>query len=114
LAVGNVLGELQNTITSGIVSGLNRSFETDLVDPCTETSFQADNLIQIDAAINRGNSGGPLFNASGQLIGMNTLGTTDSENIGLAIPSVVIRTALESFKKIHKSKEPGWGFLLYQ
>jgi serine protease Do len=99
LAVGNVLGELQNTITSGIVSGLNRSFETDLVDPCTETSFQADNLIQIDAAINRGNSGGPLFNASGQLIGMNTLGTTDSENIGLAIPSVVIRTALESFQE---------------
>jgi serine protease Do len=97
IAIGNVLGELQNTVTRGIISGLDRSFETDLVDPCTENSFQADSLIQIDAAINRGNSGGPLFNASGQLVGMNTLGTTDSENIGLAIPSVVIQTILEGF-----------------
>lgn len=98
VAIGNVLGELQNTVTKGIVSGLNRSFETELNDPCTNTNFQADNLIQTDAAINKGNSGGPLFNAAGELIGMNTLGTVDAQNIGLAIPTSTLKTILESFK----------------
>jgi serine protease Do len=97
VAIGNVLGELQNTVTRGIVSGLDRSFETEIKDQCTDTTFQADNLIQTDAAINRGNSGGPLFNASGQLIGMNTLGTVDAQNIGLAIPSRTIKTVLEGY-----------------
>lgn len=97
ITIGNVLGELQNTVTKGIVSGLSRSFETDLKDPCTGGDYQADGLIQTDAAINRGNSGGPLFNASGQLIGMNTLGTTDSENIGLAIPSSTIQNVLQGY-----------------
>jgi S1-C subfamily serine protease len=99
MAIGNVLGELQNTVTSGIVSGLNRDFKTNIVDKCTAQEFQANNLIQIDAAINRGNSGGPLFNSSGQLIGMNTLGTTDAENIGLAIPSVNLKKSIETFNK---------------
>jgi S1-C subfamily serine protease len=97
IAIGNVLGELQNTVSKGIVSGLDRSFETAIKDPCTDTEFQADALIQTDAAINRGNSGGPLFNASGQLIGMNTLGTVDAQNIGLAIPSRTIKTILEGY-----------------
>jgi serine protease Do len=98
IAVGNVLGELQNTITKGIVSGLNRSFETELKDECTQNTFQADNLIQTDAAINRGNSGGPLFNASGQLIGMNTLGTVDAQNIGLAIPTRILQNVLQGYQ----------------
>ncbi len=97
LAIGNVLGELQNTVTKGIISGLNRNFQTALKDDCTGTDFQADNLIQTDAAINRGNSGGPMFNSSGELVGMNTLGTTDAQNIGLALPSSAIKTALDSF-----------------
>jgi len=97
VAIGNVLGELQNTVTKGIVSGLNRSFETEIVDQCTGQNFQADNLIQTDAAINRGNSGGPLFNSSGQLIAMNTLGTVDAQNIGLAIPSSTIRNVLDGY-----------------
>lgn len=97
VAIGNVLGELQNTVTKGIVSGLNRSFETEITDQCTGLNFQADNLIQTDAAINRGNSGGPLFNSSGQLIGMNTLGTVDAQNIGLAIPSSTIRNVLDGY-----------------
>ena len=97
VAIGNVLGELQNTVTKGIVSGLNRSFETEITDQCTGSNFQADNLVQTDAAINRGNSGGPLFNSSGQLIGMNTLGTVDAQNIGLAIPSATIRNILDAY-----------------
>lgn len=97
VAIGNVLGELQNTVTRGIVSGLNRSFETEIKDQCTGLNFQADNLIQTDAAINRGNSGGPLFNSSGLLIGMNTLGTVDAQNIGLAIPSYVVTNILQAY-----------------
>jgi S1-C subfamily serine protease len=102
IAIGNVLGELQNTVTRGIISGLNRSFQTSLVDQCTNTEFEADSLIQTDAAINRGNSGGPLFNASGQLIGMNTLGTTDAENIGLSIPSSTIKNVVDTFRENEK------------
>lgn len=97
LAIGNVLGQLQNTVTRGIVSGLNRTFNTNLKDPCTNQNFIADNLIQTDAAINRGNSGGPLFNSSGQLIGINTLASDKAENLALAIPSSSIKRSVNSF-----------------
>ncbi len=99
LAIGNALGELQNTVTQGIVSGLSRSLNTSLVDECTNSPVFADGLIQTDAAINQGNSGGPLFDASGQLIGMNTFGTQGAENVGLAIPSNAIVSALNSYRE---------------
>jgi serine protease Do len=97
IAVGNVLGQLQNTVTRGIVSGLNRTFKTSLTDQCTGKRFEADNLIQTDAAINKGNSGGPLFNSSGQLIGVNTLASNEAQNLGLAIPSSSIKNVINSF-----------------
>lgn len=106
IAIGNVLGELQNTVTRGIVSGLNRSFQTTLVDECTGIEFNAEGLIQTDAAINRGNSGGPLFNSMGQLVGMNTLGTTDAENIGLSIASATIKRVYESFYEYNEIRRP--------
>lgn len=102
IAIGNALGELQNTITKGIVSGLDRNFETKLVDNCSQNKFKANGLIQTDAAINKGNSGGPLFNASGHFIGMNTLSTEDSENIGFAVPSLVIQRVLNIFTAKNK------------
>lgn len=85
IAIGSPLG-LQQTVTSGIVSALNRSTE-DLGDNDPNTTLQG--LIQTDAAINPGNSGGPLFNAHGQVIGMNTLiASLNQGNVGLgfAIP----------------------------
>jgi len=97
LAIGNALGEFQNTVTKGIVSGVNRSLNTSLVDECSGQTVVADGLIQTDAAINQGNSGGPLFNASGQVIGMNTFGTQGAENIGLAVPSSIIVSSLSSY-----------------
>lgn len=98
IAIGNTLGELQNTVTKGIVSGLDRSLGQDTpFDSCTGRATLPESLIQTDAAINQGNSGGPLFNASGQLIGMNTYGIPNAQNIGLAIPSVRIRAALDSY-----------------
>jgi S1-C subfamily serine protease len=109
IAVGNTLGELQNTVTQGIISGLSRSLDTDLVDECTNSPVFADGLIQTDAAINQGNSGGPLFDASGQIVGMNTFGTQGAENVGLAIPSNAIVSALNSYRENNVIERPKLG-----
>ena len=84
VAIGNALGELSSSLTVGYVSGINRDITTD---------GTVMNMIQTDAAINSGNSGGPLFNARGEVIGITTAkysGTTSSgasiEGISFAIP----------------------------
>ena len=79
MAVGNPL-DMRNTVTTGIVSAVNREIEDD-----SDTMFS---LIQTDAAINAGNSGGALVNAEGKLIGINTLkmSGTGVEGMGFAIP----------------------------
>ena len=105
IAIGNVLGQLKNSVTRGVVSGLNRTVEfgSRLVDECTNTRVAyTDSLVQTDAAINRGNSGGPLFDSFGRLVGMNTLGTVETQNIGFAIPSNLIVSDLNSFRRFGK------------
>src|SRR5699024_3392078 len=82
-AIGNPLGvELRGTLTDGIVSAINRDVEVD---------GRTMNLIQTNAALNSGNSGGPLINASGQVVGINTIKMSSSysniEGLGFAIPS---------------------------
>nr|WP_300001633.1 trypsin-like peptidase domain-containing protein [Tissierella sp.] len=80
IAIGNPLGlELQRTVTSGIISGLNRTIAID-------RSSVIENLIQTDASINPGNSGGPLLNSKGQVIGINTAKTQGGQGLGFAIP----------------------------
>ena len=93
LAIGNPLSkELSSTLTKGIVSALNRSVET-------ETGVNT-NLIQTDAAINSGNSGGPLINTKGQVVGINTLKASDgAEGIGFAIPINDVKDKIESLSK---------------
>lgn len=108
MAIGNALGELQNTVTKGIISGLNRNLNQPIQDACTGKEVLPDNLIQTDAAINKGNSGGPLFDNTGLLIGMNTYGT-GGENIGLAIPSNRIVSALNSYQANGKIIRPKLG-----
>ena len=84
IAIGNALGEYQNTVTSGIISGSGRS-----VTASDGTGYKTETLtdmIQTDAAINSGNSGGPLVNAAGEVIGINTATSTSAENMGFAIP----------------------------
>ncbi|MGB3024092.1 MAG: trypsin-like peptidase domain-containing protein [Candidatus Saccharimonadales bacterium] len=82
VAIGNALGEFQTTVTSGIVSGINRS-----ITAGDETTYEnLSNLIQTDAAINPGNSGGPLVNINGEVIGINTAVSQGAEGIGFAIP----------------------------
>lgn len=83
IAIGNALGEYKNSVTSGIVSGLGRPI---LASDGEETG-KLDNLIQTDAAINQGNSGGPLLNLTGEVVGMNTAVAEDAQGIGFAIPS---------------------------
>lgn len=82
LAIGNPFGRFQSTLTTGVVSALGRTVQTG------QTTF-IDEAIQTDAAINQGNSGGPLLNSAGQVIGINSAiftptGTT--AGIGFAIP----------------------------
>ena len=79
-AVGNPLGELTYTMTSGIVSALNRRITTD--------ENVTVNMFQIDAAVNNGNSGGPVFNVYGQVIGIVTakFSLGGMEGLGFAIP----------------------------
>jgi len=83
VAIGNALGEFQNTVTSGIISGYGRNVQASGGDSGVESLI---NLFQTDAAINQGNSGGPLVNANGEVIGVNTAVAGDAENIGFAIP----------------------------
>lgn len=81
IAIGNPFGQFQRTLTTGVVSALNRTIQTD--------NKVLRGAIQTDASINRGNSGGPLLDSSGRLIGVNTAifsPTGTSAGVGLAIP----------------------------
>ncbi len=75
-AIGSPLGDFPSSVSFGIVSGLNRALEID--------KYVIDGLIQTDAAINRGSSGGPLINLQGQIIGINTFIIRESEERGIA------------------------------
>lgn len=83
VAIGNALGQYDNTVTSGIVSGTGRPITASSSDGSTE---RLTDLIQTDASINPGNSGGPLVNMTGQVIGINTAVAEDANGIGFAIP----------------------------
>lgn len=84
VAIGNALGQFQNTVTSGIISGYGRSVQAG--DGSGASSESLSDLFQTDAAINQGNSGGPLVNLNGQVIGINTAVAGNAQNIGFAIP----------------------------
>ncbi|MEM6568006.1 MAG: trypsin-like peptidase domain-containing protein [Planctomycetota bacterium] len=87
VAIGSPHGQTY-TVSTGIISGLHR----DVAVPSRQLYFRG--LIQTDASINRGNSGGPLLNIHGELIGINTIMDTQAENIGFAIPVDRVRQVL--------------------
>lgn len=97
IAIGNALGRLDNTVTTGVVSGLGRTVNAG--DPFSGFTEQLDNLIQTDAAINPGNSGGPLLNSAGQVIGLNVATTEGAQNIGFAIPINAVKSIIDEFNK---------------
>lgn len=96
VAIGNALGQFENSVTTGIVSGLGRGVSP--IDPLTGVSEKLDDLIQTDAAINPGNSGGPLVNSAGQVIGINSA-IAEAQNIGFAIKVNVIKQFIDDFNK---------------
>lgn len=104
VAIGNALGEYQNTVTTGIISALGRPV-TAGDETGTETE-QLENLIQTDAAINSGNSGGPLVNLSGEVIGMNTAVASDAQGIGFAIPINDMKGMVKTLLATGKVQKP--------
>lgn len=84
IAIGNPLGTFENSVTTGVVSGLGRQITAG--DAGNQSAEQLNNLIQTDAAINPGNSGGPLIDSGGHVIGINTAVSQNAQGIGFAIP----------------------------
>jgi S1-C subfamily serine protease len=99
IAIGNALGEFRNTVSVGVVSGLQRSITATGAISGTQ---QLSGLIQTDASINRGNSGGPLLNLEGKVMGMNTAVAENAQSIGFAIPSNDVRRVFEMVKTTGK------------
>lgn len=108
IAIGNALGQFQNTVTSGIISGFGRS-----VQAASETGSGSEtlqNLFQTDAAINQGNSGGPLVNINGEVIGINTaVAGGQAQNIGFAIPINDLQGLIKSVLQQGKLLRPYLG-----
>lgn len=104
IAIGNALGQFENTVTSGIISGYGRDLAA--VDGTTTENLQ--NLFQTDAAINPGNSGGPLMNLNGEVIGIN-VAVADAQNIGFAIPINDVKGLIASVEKNGKLERPYLG-----
>lgn len=94
IAIGNALGEFRNTVSAGVISGLLRTI-TATGGGITE---QLEEVIQTDAAINKGNSGGPLLNLYGEVIGVNTAMAVEAENIGFAIPINKVKKDITDIK----------------
>ena len=110
IAIGNALGQYQNTVTSGIISGTGRSLTA------TDSSYQnaetLTDMIQTDAAINSGNSGGPLVNAAGEVIGINTA-VSSGNNIGFAIPISSVKGMLKTILETGEAKRAYAGVSYY-
>ncbi|TSC82732.1 MAG: hypothetical protein G01um101420_90 [Parcubacteria group bacterium Gr01-1014_20] len=104
IAIGNALGLFRNTVSMGIVSGLSRSISAQ-ADPQSPPQ-EMRGLIQTDAAINHGNSGGPLVNLEGDAIGINAAIVFGAQNISFAIPINSAKRDLSDLKKYGHIKRP--------
>ena len=98
VAIGNPLGSLESTITSGIISGVNREV---VIEPSTfrGVSIRFPDAIQTDAAVNPGNSGGPLLNSEGEVVGVNFAGVRGVENIAFAIPAEYLQEFITELRE---------------
>lgn len=104
IAIGNALGEFRNTVSVGVISGLGRTISASgqgMVEVLED-------VIQTDAAINQGNSGGPLLNLKGEIIGINSATVYGAQNIGFAIP---INKAKKDIEQIQQKGKISYPFL---
>ncbi len=106
VAIGNSLGEFQNTVSKGVISGLKRNLS---VGGFSQQRGFLDKVIQTDAAINPGNSGGPIVNLTGQAVGVNVAMAFGAENIGFAIPINEAKLVYESVRETGKIIRPQLG-----
>ncbi|MFH0951329.1 MAG: trypsin-like peptidase domain-containing protein [bacterium] len=106
MAIGNALGKYQNSVTKGIVSGLSRNI---IASDKNGKSVSLDNVLQTDAEINQGNSGGPLINLLGQVVGVNVAVDHSGSSIGFAIPADDVRPVINSIIKYGRIVRPWLG-----
>ncbi len=106
IAIGNTLSEYRNTVTKGVVSGINRSVFAGDEYGSDEVIERA---IQTDAAINPGNSGGPLINLLGEVIGINSAVSYDGQSIGFAIPVNDAKKIVDDIKRYGRIVRPWIG-----
>jgi serine protease Do len=104
IAIGTALGEFRNTVTTGVISGLGRGITAG--SPYEGFVERLDDVIQTDAAISPGNSGGPLLNSNGQVIAVNTAVASSGQNIGFAIPINIVKQSLENFNETGQFNRP--------
>lgn len=107
IAIGNALGQFTNTVSVGVVSGLQRTISAS--DQTGGFSETLQGIIQTDAAINEGNSGGPLLNLKGEVIGINTAVAQDAQSIGFAIPINMAKRDIAQVQATNKIVYPFLG-----
>lgn len=109
-AIGNPIGfEFQRTVTSGIISALDRTIK---LEEENKTSYMSD-LIQTDATINPGNSGGPLIAKDGSVIGINSVKITTAEGIGFAVPINIVKPIIQKLTQTGSFEEANIGVFAY-
>lgn len=109
LAIGTPLGEFAGSVTTGIISGLNRSVTASSSSWFGSTAKTYEGVIQTDAAINSGNSGGPLINSQGEVVGINFATTSYADNISFSIPINKVKNRLEEYRTYGKFIKPYLG-----
>jgi len=106
IAIGTALGEFRSTVTKGVISGLDRGITAGGVGVDLE---KLEDVIQVDAAINSGNSGGPLFDSSGQVIGVNVATSQNGQSIGFALPINLVKSSVNNFRNTGEFDRPYLG-----
>ena len=106
MAIGNTLGRYQNSVTKGIVSGIGRSL---IASDQVGNAEALDNVLQTDAGINQGNSGGPLIDLLGNVVGINVAIDQGGSSIGFAIPINDARPVIKSVKEVGRIVRPRLG-----
>jgi serine protease Do len=108
IAIGTPLGEYVGSVTTGIVSGLERDV-TASTGWFGSTAKTYENVIQTDAAVNPGNSGGPLLNTTGEVIGVNFATTSGADNISFALPINKVKERVDEYRTFGRFIKPYLG-----
>lgn len=107
IAIGNALGRFSNSVTKGIISGVGRGITAS--GSISQFQEEIENVLQTDAALNPGNSGGPLLNIAGQVIGVNVAVGVQTENIGFAIPVNTVKELISDYQSGVDRRKPFLG-----